>query len=448
MRSFVVVFLIACGDKEEPPPTPPPPVDRPLTHTPEDPVPEDALSAPAATEAGPCESAGARAEAEGNDAPEQATRIGTDPVSGTIGRKTDQDWFVIETCGEKLLRVELTNAPATGSAVDFRVELFGTDGIRSLDSLTHQDGSDGTTTLGAVFYVEEAERRFLRITDFGDDDHDPSSRYVLTVTVAAVPDAELEPNGNKNDATNRALAGALVPDRAASGFIASRGDEDWWKIDVGDDESLVRVEATNAPATRSDVDLRIAVFDSRGNELDSQELFDGDTGLASLRTVVYAAEQGSYYVRVSDHGEDDADSTVPYRVTAATLEVPDADIEPNGNANVDTNRALATPLASGRRGVVSFRGDEDFWKLEHPGGPIDLVLAGTAATSEVDFRMRVETVSGDQLAGELDYDGGDGMSRVEVHVPDAPRGTYFIIVTDNGDDEWDLENAYTITRGG
>lgn len=449
---LVIALVAACGNKEEETPAPPAP-DPSAPVTPEgsgSSVPEDSASAPVATQAGPCESPGATAEAEGNDASINATRLGSGAAAtGTIGRKIDEDWFIIETCGEKLVRIELTNAPATTSPVDYRVTIFGSDAQREVDTLTHYDGADGTTVLAGTYYVETADKMFFRVGDHASDDHDPAGGYRLTVTVVPVPDAEAEPNGNRNDDTNRALAGALTAGTAASGFIAAQHDHDWWKFEVTE-ETLLRIEATNAPATASPVDLRVAIYNPRNEEIDALTHYDGNDGITNVRTVVYAGEPGTYYVMLSDHGEEDVDLAAPYQLTITPAPVPDAAQEPNGNANDDTNRAHATALTPGApaTGFIASQRDQDWLEVEHGGGDLRVTVATTATATNVDYRVVIQDADGNEVAAESDYDGSDGITSVAVTASAVAAGTYYVIVTDHGDEDWDAENPYTVTLGG
>jgi hypothetical protein len=328
------------------------------------------------------------------------------------------------------------------------VTIFGPDAQREVDTLTHYDGADGTTILAGTYYVETADKVFLRVADHGSDDHDPAAGYRLTVTVVSVPDAEAEPNGNRNDDTNRALAGALTAGTAGSGFIAAQHDHDWWKFEVTE-ETLLRIEATNAPATASAVDLRVAIYDPRNQEVDALTHYDGNDGITNVRTVVYASEPGTYYVMISDHGEEDVDLAAPYQITITPAPVPDAAQEPNGNANDDTNRAQATALASAPvTGFVASQRDQDWFKVEHGGGDLRVTVATTATATNVDVRVVIQSADGNEVANETDYDGSDGITRVQVTASAAAAGTYYVIVTDHGDDDWDAENAYTVTLGG
>lgn len=406
-------------------------------------------SPPVATVAGPCESPGATEEAEGNDDALHATRVGAGAaVRGTIDRPDDEDWFVIETCGERLLKVHITNHPTTSTPVDYRVDVRAADGRRNHGRLDDHDGGDGTTLGEDVWYIEAGEKVYVRIWDHGSDDFDRDQGYRLTLTPLDVPDADNEPNGNKNENTNRALATALTAGEAGTGFIASHGDEDWWKIEVTE-ETLLTVELSNAPATRSPVDHRMEVYGPSGPRIDSRVFHDGDAGIAMLSTTIYAGEAGTYYVRVFDHGDDEHDLEQPYRVTVTMVPVPDADHEPNGNANDDTNRALATPLALGGEpgtGFIGFHQDEDWWKVEvTAAGTVSVTLATTATSSDVDYRLELQDAQGNELAREIDSDGSDGMTRLTVSASVGAAGTYYVRVYDHGNDEWDTDDGYTLT---
>jgi hypothetical protein len=410
-------------------------------------TPQVPAAAPAQTQAGACETPGAAAEAEGNDAHTNATRIGPgQAVSGAIGHPEDKDWFVIETCGEKLIRVQLTNAPATSTPVDFQLQLFGPDGEDTRDTIADHDGTDGITQLERVYYVESGEKVYLMVRDISSDEWDSQHPYRLTVTVMPVPDAEIEPNGNKNDDTNRALATPLPPSTPTRAFLASQEDHDWFKVEVPS-ESLLRIELSNAPATRSDADYNFSFMDVRGEELRGETDHDGDDGITTLTSIVYAETPGTYFLRVRDAGGDDWDLAAGYTVTLTLVAVTDGEAEPNGNKNDDTNRQLATALTLGQdaTGYLAWPDDHDFYRIDATAaGTLRIRLTTVATSTEIDLNAEVQDARGEDLGSETDHDGSDGMTNVELSVQLPSPGRYFIKIRDAGGDDWDVTNAYTL----
>jgi serine/threonine protein kinase len=422
------------------------------------------VQAQASPQPGPCESRGATQEIEGNDSSSRATRIGSgQAVKGKISRVGDEDWFLLETCGERLIRVGLTNAPATSSSVGYHVSVYHPNG-----HLLDANGRDGTTTLTGVWYVEQAQNVLLRVADadWQDNDEighhfDADHSYQLTVTVEPVPDAQNEPNGNKNTDTNPVIATALQAGQPGTGYIASVEDDDWWKVDVAS-ETLIQWELSNAPATRSDVDYWMGLYSSHGDvTVDRVFSSDGSTGRTTLKTVVYAPEAGSYFAQVADwdpvvlrvrltneHINYDYDTTQPYHITATTIAVPDAQYEPNGNLNDESNRTLATPLGFGRplQGWIASRGDHDWYKLEvRTAGPVSVDLSTTAMSSDVDYWVSLKDARGQQLATEMHPDGSDGLTRLHLSARVRSAGTYYVIVGDKDDNEYDYQNGYMLT---
>jgi hypothetical protein len=263
-----------------------------------------------------------------------------------------------------------------------------------------------------------------------------------------VPDAQNEPNGNKNADTNRALATALAAGQPGTGFIASEGDEDWWKVDAPG-ETLIQWKRSSAPATSSNVDYHMEIFPARGDaSLDSVVMGDGSGGITSLKTVVYGADAGSYFARIRDNGDDDYDTTQPYHVTATLIAVPDAQNEPNGNMNGDTNRTLATalPFRTPVRGWIAWRGDQDWYKVQAPAaGRVTIELSTTATSTDVDYRIALADAQGQEIGQEVDGDGSDGITRLRLQAQVPAAGTYFLVVSDNGDENYDYQNGYTLT---
>jgi hypothetical protein len=212
-------------------------------------------------------------------------------------------------------------------------------------------------------------------------------------------------------------------------------------------ESLVRFELSNAPATRSDADYTVEIQDSRGEELRNITDHDGDDGITTLTTIVYAETPGTYYVKVRDAGGDDWDLTGSYQLTATLVAVPDADAEPNGNKNEDTNRQLATALTLGTdaSGHLAWPDDHDWYRFDATAaGSLRIRLTTQVTTTEVDLNVVVQDARGEDIGNETDHDGSDGLTNVELTVPLPAPGRYFIRIRDAGGDDWDVTNAYTL----
>lgn len=405
----------------------------------------------------PCETGGATVEREPNDRPIEAVRIapGT-AVRGRIVPPPDEDWYLLDVCAESLVVADLrlTGAPTArgdggvqpgGSFVDLRLDVLAADGTTLLNWQQDRRGEDGPTRMHLVAYAERAGPIYLRITDVGGDEMEENFDYELTVATAPVPDADVEPNGNKGPVQSAELALPLAENTLATQYLAFSRDEDWYRLTIPG-LRIVDLTVTDAPATGTPLAYRLRLLGPDGvTELGrAQTAAPGPGQSAQVRLSAQVPAAGDYFAVVSDQS-DQSDATRPYRIFYRLRAVPDAEIEPNEGP------AQATPLApgTGRQAFVSVAADEDWYAVTV--GDTKILRARLTVSpglrTPVDYRVTVLGPDGaTRLAEATDFDGQFGDIEVVAHaLAPAHASPYFVQVTDWRKDDGDTTVPYVLT---
>jgi hypothetical protein len=402
----------------------------------------------------PCETGGLTAEAEPNDSPRQANPLSAgQPIAGLIAPTTDEDWFVLDVCGESLLTTELRwqvplpQLPDGGQAavIGLRVDVLAADGTTLLNWQQRRQEAPGPASALVIVYAERPGPIYFRVTEIGTDEQSPGLSYQIRVTPSPVPDADAEPNGNLGPAGSSAAAVPLAENLIATGYLASTRDEDWYRV-TAPGLRIVDVFLSDAPATGTPLRYRLRFLDRDAmTELgQAQAPAPGPAQSVSLHLAAQAPTAGEYYVVVSDQG-DAADATRHYRVFYQLRSVPDANQEPN-----DTP-AQATPITPGvpLQGYLAVPSDEDWFSVISTQPKVlraELSVA-VGLRSPVDYRVTVFGPDGlTQLAQATDYDGQYGDTRVVALARLFPRPEpYYVVVSDWRGDDGDPTIPYTLS---
>jgi hypothetical protein len=145
-------------------------------------------------------------------------------VQGYVSFLGDQDWYKISVPGaKKIMTIDLT---AAQGPVDLRYSLYKSDGSTLINSGVNPQGASAATAIKDVLAVAESGDYYLMVKDEGDDESSLTEAYTLSISLQDNPDKE-EPENNSHDG-----AVVLTSGTAVHGYIATRGDQDWYKIDV------------------------------------------------------------------------------------------------------------------------------------------------------------------------------------------------------------------------
>ncbi|HUU02040.1 MAG TPA: hypothetical protein VM425_11395 [Myxococcota bacterium] len=437
---------------------------------------------------------------KGNITDEWKLTAGGEARSGYICPRQDIDHFWFEVSDPRtIVRVSLANNVAL-SPVDLCYDIFlqGSDIRRG--GLCDSDGMDGITELTGTHYLDEAGTYFLEVRDEGGDDEDPRLLDNYMLSIELVPDKDSYESNNTADEAKQL--------GAAQGYISYLGDHDWFKLTTSSAGQILVLDLSNNAQTP--VDLRYEVFmPDKTTPINAGQDDDGMRETTSLHDVLGLPEAGTYYVLITDVGDDDSDTETGYTLALSTQSNPD----PRDQSGDNNNWEDATSVSSGQTiadGYLATRGDVDWYVISSPGTSdsnpalieidlqvpsgsplipaVDLVVAdpNTPCSAGDDCGYLVWTCSGCEMvdqcldaqcpshecdkaqgkctgAGEC-IDGGSGMGcgirSLVMHGPDfgvsgnakhlhtvAPMygSRYYLMVRDYQARHIDIQNSYSFT---
>ncbi len=179
---------------------------------------------------------------EPNDSAGQAA-AGSGTVEGYISYRGDEDWYRVQSNSTGLLTVDF-QMPAAGIVPTYRIEDASGNVIIERSNMA---GMSEDTAMHFVESLGAAGDYYLIVSDVDKLKSDSAVAYTLTLAVSADPDAN-EGNDEPADATDL-TGGAPLPlgddwvERSASGYVASIGDVDWYRVDFeGGNRGVVEAE--------------------------------------------------------------------------------------------------------------------------------------------------------------------------------------------------------------
>lgn len=294
-----------------------------------------------------------------------------EPVTGVFDIPEKSYAYTIEVLGERVLEVDLTNAPATSSPVQYLIRLQDESG-RVLQSDIALSGTRQTSTIFGAWYIARRGLYTLRVINANSSQTDLAP-FTLNVNIRTVSDADYEPNSNRQQATE------LTLNQPFEGYIDFEADQDFYSI-IATGEQLIQASLTSEFA---DFSMILAIYDSTGTNL-CFETIDLSPPISLVKTC-YLPEAGEYFIRVNGY-LDNYSLTLPYTLTVNTLPVPDADQEP------DNTRATAYQLQSGvtHSSYLSYENDDDFYIIEADG---ERLLELNVATEGDDLKLMMEILT-------------------------------------------------------
>ncbi|MBN2498575.1 MAG: hypothetical protein JXR96_28550 [Deltaproteobacteria bacterium] len=293
--------------------------------------------------------------------------VGGEPLSDFICPRNDYDyyWFNLSSSTGTILELELANNVAL-SPVDYCYAIYFVDAQqqeRLVGSLCDHDGTNGVTDLVGRHYINTAGNYFVDVYDEGTDDEDANNGYAISINMTDDPDAN-EINNSPPTAT------AISDGQSIRGYISYLGDQDWFRVEAGAGDEILRLDLTSREA--GPVDLRYEVFESDGTTLvNTGSQFDGMSAPADMHDVLSLGGQGTYYVLITDIDHDDAELEVGYDLQVRLDQEPD--VRDRGGSSNDTWEQ-ATEITSGQLvddAYLASRADQDWYRIVSPYNTTD-----------------------------------------------------------------------------
>lgn len=266
--------------------------------------------------------------ADGDDQPSGAAELTPGiPTTRLLCPVGDHDWLRVSLPeGAGLLGIELS-LPDSGST---RVQPTYTvwDSAGEVVLATPRPGEHAQ--IGAplqVFHPAPSDTVLIQIGDQSDDAADPEVAYTLTVTARTEPDA--------NERNDGPLQATPYTSGRSEGFVASRGDEDWYAVPSSAAGLLeVRFDAPPLAWTPS-----LQVISPTDQVILAVEVPTAVIQPTSLRWRVALEGTGAHHVVVSAAAGEDHDPEVGYDLELIPTEDPDA-FEPNDHPTLASDQGL------------------------------------------------------------------------------------------------------------
>jgi hypothetical protein len=277
----------------------------------------------------------------------------------------NQHWFRIQVpAGQPVVNVSLRNDTPLS-----QVKLSYT--IRDADGQTGVDQSPPPQPLGNAkqvlrysHCVPKAGTYYLQVQSFGNEGQDTRNPFFLSYTTAPDPDTG-EPGNSARD-------GAVqLTGQDQRGFIACKGDRDFYKITVGDGR-LLDISLTT-PAPTPALNLKYTLLDDQLARVADDAVPTGMVA-TSLKVVRVTPRAGTYYLVVEDQAAG-SDGMTPYTLKVRDIAEPDMNERPARNDSPGAATSLGTwacggGASFGRTAFLAARADVDWYRITVNGvGP-------------------------------------------------------------------------------
>jgi cysteine-rich repeat protein len=417
-------------------------------------------------------------------------------IEGAIGPIGDQDYYAITIPATADLRIETfdANGPVTCAGIDTLVDLYAPNGT----TLLVNDDDDGVDACSLVNSVVDAGARhipagtyYVHVNDYLNDGLIPG--YTLQITYNALCGDGVIEGGEECDGGPTCDAGCDRIPICGDGFIdapefcddSNTNDGDGCssacqiegaEVEVEPNGTLAQADASTLQVSSStfivgsispvaDLDLfrlqlaassvvRFETFDTTLgscaggmtttlrvlNSVGGLIASDTTTGINSCSALVLNLAAGTYYVEVTETGNNAA-------ISAYSVEVA---IQSSSGAEIEANETQATATALPGTNVFMFGGhmvaaDVDYFAITvPPGGSVRAeVIEGGAETCEsngVDSQLRLFNDAAVQLVTDNDdgrgfcsqIDGTGAVGFKDAGAHNLAGGTYYLQVTGFG----------------
>jgi hypothetical protein len=337
-----------------------------------------------------------------------ADPIDTKGVTGTF--TAGEHWFRFNTDTPSLLTLSL-QVPASIRSV---MVLYNADKQEQARRTAQNPGD----VSGFSFAIPEPGTWYVMIQGV-DDGVTSLETFTLDLTLEQAVDV-FEPNNE--------FAGAkpLIPGKPVQAMIFPRGDEDWFFVEA-DTPGMIQFVCEDVPLN---INMNLQVYD-RNNSFKTQidSLNAGDP----LTMNFYAADAGTYYIRLHDSGSN-AESTAPYSLTAFLTPMEDL-FEPNDRFSQSTALTDKNQVT----GMIYPARDADWYTftVSNPG----TLTIQMAEAEGIQPNIGLFSSSKTHLKGTAALNRGDDIVLThEITQPDR----YYVLIQDDGNNNFS-ERPYVLT---
>lgn len=236
---------------------------------------------------------------------------------------------------------------------------------------------------------------------------------------------------------DRESASVLELSQTVEGYLCPQEDVDWYEFEISAQSDLATVHLGFKDPI-SPLNLVYEIY-QKGSEtvVAKPEPEEAATTTAPL-SIVHKLEPGKYEIGVYDQSGDGQDVRHPYELEIEQAKDKDSK-EPNNTEDT------ASSLGSGgtASGYISYRGDEDRYKIESPeNGIVKVELEMPAGGIEPAFT--IVDAKGATLITRANESGKREATDLEHDQALRYAGECYVVVHDNDKLDADLENEYTL----
>ena len=332
-------------------------------------------------------------------------------AEGRIDHPFDRDWFAVDLVRGKTYQFDLEGSP-TGKGTLDNPRLRGVHDSNGTYINATSDGDSGTGNNSRVgFTPTESGTHYVSAGGSGG-----TGTYTLSVT-------------GDDFTADTSTTGTVTTGGSATGEISTRGDKDWFAVDLEAGKTYqFDLEGSSTDAGSLHDPLLWGVYDSDGDKIAGTFDDDGGTGRNS-RLFFTPTESGTYYVEAGYNlfthyvqGSFDLYSGVE---GTYTLSVRDTD----DDFLASTRTAGTATVGGSVTGEIETDTDRDWIAVELEAGKVyrfDLKGSSTNAGTLYDpVLWGIHDSNGDKIAGTTDDSSGTGHNARLFFTPTA-NGTHYV----------------------
>jgi len=285
--------------------------------------------------------------------------------NGHICPIQDEDWYAFSLSEARRI-VDVSVGFSTGlTSVQPAYKIWtATDDGGTDEVVGSSPSTEDATQITRQHCLDQGDYRLV-VYDRGYDDEDRRRPYAVSLDSTDNPDGQ-EPNEDRDGAVS------LQSGDSKEGYIACRGDQDWYSIEVPDG-NVLQFELNSAEV---DYVPQVEVLGESGDETvyasaANEQAGGGETAIKRFAVV---PEGGTYYLNVSDKTGENADASEPYTLSVEVRSDTDPN-EPNDNAEESTELTGGGSASCGSSwgqtyetvGTIGGEKDQDWFRLPLQG---------------------------------------------------------------------------------